>query len=66
MAEATFLWPIHAPEGRGRRVNAEIGFVEGVDYVVERGGEDAIFRFSTTERAMRFNRALATDAGPRA
>jgi hypothetical protein len=59
-----FIWPIHAPEGPGLRVIREIGFREGEDYVLERGGEDAIFRFVTTEQAMQFNRGLAAGHGP--
>jgi len=64
MTGTAFLWPIHAPEARGLRVLAEIGLVEGVDFVREGAGEDAVFRFATTEQAMLFNRAVADEAGP--
>ncbi|WP_207480810.1 hypothetical protein [Arenibaculum pallidiluteum] len=66
MAEVAFLWPIHAPEAQGLRVLAEIGLVEGVDFVRDGGGgggEDVVFRFATTEQAMQFNRAVSVEPG---
>jgi hypothetical protein len=54
-----FPWPVAAPEAEGLRIAAEIGLVEGTDFI-RRGGE---FRFATTERAMLFNRSLAGGPG---
>ncbi|HEV7370764.1 hypothetical protein [Arenibaculum sp.] len=59
MTDEDFLWPVAAPEAEGLRVAAEIGFVEGTDFI-RKGGE---FRFPTTEKAMLFNRSLVDAPG---